>query len=120
MTKLRKNIIKIYVITLSLGLAYYIWLELTGLYIPCLVVATTGMKCCGCGITRMFVSMAQLDFGAAFNYNPVMFIAFFFWNMVAAMVFWGKLRFVSSKIFLYAALGITVAVFCVFWFVRNL
>lgn len=42
--------------------------------IPCLFHKITGLKCPGCGITRMFVSLLKLDIITAFNYNPLCFI----------------------------------------------
>jgi len=42
--------------------------------IPCIFHEITGLKCPGCGITRMFVSILHLNFIDAFYYNPLCFI----------------------------------------------
>ena len=41
--------------------------------IPCIFHKITGFYCPGCGITRMFISIFQLDFKQAFNYNEFAF-----------------------------------------------
>lgn len=42
--------------------------------IPCLFYKITGLKCPGCGITRMFVSLLKFDIITAFKYNQLCFI----------------------------------------------
>ena len=54
---------------------FLLYLKL-GIYIPCLFRKLTGFYCPGCGITRMFLSLLQLDFYQAFRYNPLVFILF--------------------------------------------
>ena len=53
---------------------YLVFVLCTGIRIPCLFYELTGLKCPGCGITRMFVSLARLDIAAAFAYNPLIFV----------------------------------------------
>ena len=117
---MKKSILKIYATILGIGLPYYAWVSLTGRYIPCFYLSTTGFKCPGCGISHMFVAMAKLDFAKAFSYNPVMFVLFFVWNAIALLCFIGKPAFVQSPKFLYGALYVTVVVLFAFWLLRNL
>ena len=73
---MRKSILKIYT---CLGLAagaYWIWFKMTELGLPCYYLTVHGYECPGCGLTRMVFSMLQLQFGRAFLYNPVGFLAF--------------------------------------------
>lgn len=72
-TRLRKTVVK-YAIILGIALAYLVFVLLTGIGIPCIFHEITGFKCPGCGISRMFVSLARLDIAAAFKYNPFIFI----------------------------------------------
>ena len=72
-TRLRKTVIK-YSIILGVALAYLVFVLCTGIRIPCLFFELTGLQCPGCGITRMFVSLARLDFAAAFSYNQAVFL----------------------------------------------
>ncbi len=59
---------------LLLGILYLIFIELTGIMIPCPFKLLTGLECPGCGVTHMFVHMAHLDFEAAFYDNPFLFV----------------------------------------------
>ena len=69
-----REIIKKYAILLGIGLAYLIFVLITGFGIPCIFHLITGLQCPGCGISRMFVSLAKLDFVSAFKYNSFVFI----------------------------------------------
>ncbi|MBE7041857.1 MAG: DUF2752 domain-containing protein [Ruminococcaceae bacterium] len=60
-------------IILLIGFAYLAFVLITGWRIPCIFKVITGFDCPGCGITRMCVSIAKLDFVAAFRFNPVVF-----------------------------------------------
>ncbi|MBQ3393099.1 MAG: DUF2752 domain-containing protein [Lachnospiraceae bacterium] len=52
------------------GILYYLWIRATGVMIPCPFRALTGLKCPGCGITHVFLSLARGDLRAAFKANP--------------------------------------------------
>ena len=68
----RRVVVK-YSIILGVGVAYLIFFLCVGFGIPCVFREITGLKCPGCGISKMFVSLARLDFVAAFRHNPVVF-----------------------------------------------
>ena len=68
----RRVVVK-YSIILGVGFAYLIFFLCVGVGIPCVFREITGLKCPGCGISKMFVSLARLDFAAAFRHNPVVF-----------------------------------------------
>ena len=59
---------------LGIGVAYLIFVFLTGLGIPCIFHLLTGLHCPGCGITRMFVALGRLDFAAAWDANPLILV----------------------------------------------
>ena len=88
--RLRKTAIK-YGIILGLGFIYLIFTLLTDIRIPCLIYELTGIKCPGCGVTRMIISIAKLDFSAAFKYNPFLFITGPF---ILAYLFFSELKYV--------------------------
>jgi hypothetical protein len=46
----------------------------TGLGIPCLLHATTGLNCPLCGATRMAAALLQGDLNAAWHFNPVVLV----------------------------------------------
>ena len=71
--RLIQTVVK-YGIILVIGFAYLVFVLITGLRIPCLFNVLTGLKCTGCGVTRLIVSLFKFDFVAAFWYNPFLFI----------------------------------------------
>lgn len=56
-------------IVIAVGIAYALFVRLTGWGIPCLFHQWTGKLCPGCGITRMFLALLRLDFATAARYN---------------------------------------------------
>ena len=74
MKERRDRVIKEVLVILGLGIAYFIFVSLTGLYIPCPFRLATGYLCPGCGISHYFVHMAHLDFREAFSANPYIFV----------------------------------------------
>ena len=118
--RLRKTVIK-YLIILGIALAYLTFVLCTGLRIPCVLYELTGIKCPGCGITRMFVSLARLDFAAAFSYNQLIFITgpFILAYLLcseAKYVFDGNRRIGRFEIFLPIELFLLIA----FGVLRNI
>ena len=56
-------------ILLGVGLAYMLFVRYTGWGIPCVFYLATGIHCPGCGISRMFIALAQGDIVRAAQYN---------------------------------------------------
>ena len=52
----------------------YMILNKTGTYLPCPFRTVTGYLCPGCGVTRMLMSIGELDFARAFHYNMAVFL----------------------------------------------
>ena len=68
---MRKRLLKVLlvlVIILICGL-FYAFLNINGLGFSCKFYDVTGLKCIGCGISRMCMSLLVLDFKSAFHYN---------------------------------------------------
>lgn len=61
-------------ILLLIGIAYYLFIRITGWGIPCIVHLITDAYCSGCGITRMFMALTKLDFAAALRYNALVLL----------------------------------------------
>lgn len=117
---MRKNILKIYGGLLIAALIYLAYYYLIGSSIPCFYLSNYGFQCPGCGLTRMMFALMQLDFAAAFAYNPVGFVSVFLWNAVAMLCFWGKVAFVKKPVFLYTLLALNLAAFLILGFLRNI
>ncbi len=117
---MRKGIVKIYIWLALIAAAYGLWYGLTGLGLPCFYLSTYGHQCPGCGLSRMLFSVMKLQFGQAFLYNPVGFVAFFAWNTLAALCWWGKVKWARKPAFAYGLLTLTMAAFLVQGLLRNL
>ena len=70
---MKKRLIKIILLNtliVIISLIYYYLNKYFNIGIPCLFYQITGLKCPGCGITRLIFSLIKLDFNQAFFYNP--------------------------------------------------
>ena len=65
------------------GIAYYIYIQVTGNTLHCTIKSITGYKCPTCGITHMFMNLFQFKIPEAFECNPFMFIT---WPLVGAEI----------------------------------
>ena len=61
-------------ILVLVGLAYYGFVKLTGWGLPCPFHLLTGWHCPGCGISRMFMALLELDFMGALGYNALVLV----------------------------------------------
>lgn len=78
---------------LGIGLAYAVFVRLSGLSIPCPFHALTGLLCPGCGVTRMCLALLRLDFAAAWQANPVLLLLL---PVLAALLLRQAVRYVKS------------------------
>ncbi len=74
MKKRAKIFLTAAILIIAAGLLYLILNRVTGFAIPCLFYTTTGFCCPGCGVSRMLINIAKLDFVAAFNCNELLFV----------------------------------------------
>ncbi len=56
------------------GFGYYFFVTVTGFKMLCGFNELTGLLCPGCGLTRMCISIIELDFYSAFGYNKLIFV----------------------------------------------
>lgn len=117
---MRKRILKTYLAIFAIGIPYLIWVLLTDLRIPCLFYEITGLLCPGCGITRMFASIARFEFEKAFMYNGLCFILVIAWNIIALLCATEKIKWVQSPKFQYSFFALTVVSLFVFGVLRNI
>lgn len=62
-----------FLIIILIGIAYCIFVNLTGVGIPCVFRKVTGYKCPGCGVTSMCTNITKLHFKEAMESNPFLF-----------------------------------------------
>ena len=68
------RVLKRYLIVLGAGILYFVFTTVTKIGIPCPFYYITGLQCPGCGISRMMIALARLDFTQALQYNPFIFL----------------------------------------------
>lgn len=78
---------------LGIGLAYAVFVRLSGLSIPCPFHAVTGLFCPGCGVTRMCLALLRLDFAAAWQATPVLLLLL---PVLAALLLRQAVRYVKT------------------------
>ena len=81
-------------ILLGILLAYALFTGLTGLGIPCLFHAVTGLNCPGCGGTRMITALLKLDIRSAFEANRVLFCLL---PLIVLLVVYLVLKYLRKK-----------------------
>ena len=64
------RVLKKYLIVLGAGILYFVFTSVTKIGIPCPFYYLTGLQCPGCGVSRMMLALARLDFSHALQYNP--------------------------------------------------
>ncbi len=58
-----------------LALLYALWLECTGVFLPCPFRLVTGLLCPGCGVSHLCLALLHLDLTGAWQANPGLFCA---------------------------------------------
>lgn len=59
---------------LAAGIVYALWVERTGLAVPCVFRALTHLLCPGCGVTRLCLALLQGDLAGAWQANPALLV----------------------------------------------
>lgn len=67
----------------SAGLLYSVVCTALGAGIPCPIKSITGLECPGCGVSRMCISLLQLDFASAWKANPAVLLLLPFFLYIA-------------------------------------
>lgn len=116
-----KRLIICLLVIFAVGLVYYAFIKITHIAIPCVFHLTTGLKCPGCGITRMFLCLARGDFVSAFHYNSVVLCLLPIWVIYGIIkIFfnpkWTENNSKAEKILIWT----TVAVLLLFGILRNI
>ena len=109
-------------IYLAVGLAYYLFVRVTGWAIPCVFYLLSHKYCPGCGITRMCMALLRLDFSAAFTYNALVMTMLPVGLVLAIRRWWIYAQKGESEMDLPEKIALTVAfvLTMAFWVLRNL
>ena len=94
----RNEVIKSILILLGIGVLYALFTSLTGLRIPCVIYAKTGLYCPGCGVTRMCLSLLKLDFKTAFACNQLLFLSLPFLGGILATTLYRYIRYGTARV----------------------
>jgi len=106
---------------LFIGLVYYLFTQLTGKGIPCLIKLITKKYFPGCGISRMFISLLHGDMRAAASYNLLLMVLlipglFFALRRAFLYVFYDiEKGDRAENIFIFIVFVLTI----IFWIIRN-
>ena len=121
MAKRKRKVIIIALTILAVGALYSAVVLITGVGIPCPFRLITGLKCPGCGVSRMALSIIRFDFAAAFRYNPAIFCILPLMAAVTARYIYVYIRYgiVRDKA-ADIAVWIMVGVLVIFGVIRNL
>lgn len=116
----RKRIIRTYLTVILCGVLYTCFVEITGLGIPCLFHLITGLKCPGCGISRMFLCLLAGDVDGAFAANPFLLATLPF--LLAEIAYFTAKRWQGKKPAGRndAVLAVYTAVLLLFGILRNI
>ena len=118
----RRAVRRLTVRLVLLGLAYALFIQCTGIGIPCLFRLVTGYRCPGCGMTHAPMALLHGQPRTAWRENPLSL------TVVPLLVFYGTYR---AEVYIRTArtdfkgweilfLGVLWAVVLLFWLLRNL
>ncbi|MBE6718648.1 MAG: DUF2752 domain-containing protein [Ruminococcaceae bacterium] len=113
-----KNTLPVLVILLL----YYFFVLITGIGIPCIFKKITGLRCPGCGISRMFMALFSLDFVKAARYNILVLslLPFFVSLVVYKAIIYVKSGETKNTLFEKVFYPIVFILCIVFTVVRNM
>lgn len=107
---------------LGIGLAYALFVHLTGWGVPCPFHTVTGLWCPGCGVTRMCLSLLRLDLRGAWRANPGLLLLLPFLLALLASLAWryGKTGRMALSRLQSAAVWAMVGLMLLYGVLRNL
>ncbi len=120
MEKRRNKVIAGALTLLTIGTAYAFFVMLTKKSIPCVFHSLTGLKCPGCGVSRMFLALFRFDLKEAFIANGAILCMLPLMSATAARFVYvyvrrGTVRDRAAEISVWFMVGVLL----VFGVVRN-
>lgn len=100
--------------------AYYAFVRLTGLSIPCYFYEITGLKCPSCGITHMLLHAAKLEFAEAIRCNALLFFMLpFLGALLLIKILFMPQWLEKDSVFFKTVITLCCAALLIFGAVRN-
>ena len=93
----------------AIGFAYAIIVRYTSFCIPCFFNTITGLKCPGCGITHLFLSLMRFDFPGAYLANRFLFLTFPVLLLILALNFLGGRKYEKKSFTKWLTLSYLIA-----------
>lgn len=121
-TKRKKKLAMILGAAILAGITASFVMIKTGYHLPCLFRSITGYLCPGCGATRMFLSLFQMDIKSAFHSNMLLFLSmpFILFILAEMMISYIKTGKMVNSGFSRKTAGVLVAAFLIFGIWRNI
>lgn len=109
-------------IVLILLFGYYLFVKNTGLGIPCPIQYFFHLKCPGCGVTHMLLSLLQGKPSLAYHYHPVLLLASPFLLYLIVRMLYGYLwnRKIVWRTWENVTIIILIIILIIFTIYRNL
>ena len=117
-----KEVVRPVAQVLLIGIAYFVFIKITGWMIPCPIRLVTGKYCPGCGLSRMLLAMLRFDFKAAFLANRFLFFlmpVILIYALIKAVRYiktGKKEQTVTEQIAVFLVFILTL----IFWVLRNM
>ncbi len=114
------NLIILFFLLILLGFLYYYLFITYDIGIPCMFHLITGLKCPSCGITRSIVSLINLDFERAFDYNNLYWLIILILGYYTYAFSYAYVKEKQIKNLPNIVLIILVIIFIIYAIIRNI
>lgn len=110
------------IILIVVLLIYCYFVNKTGIGIPCLFHTIFKIKCPGCGITRMYINILNLEFKQAFLANPIIFCTqpFIYYELIKMLYCYIHEKKVNISKIENICLYILIVALIIFGILRNI
>ena len=107
---------------LGIGILYAIFVQATHIAIPCMFYTITGLRCPGCGITHMCISILHGNFRQAMQYNYMIFFLLPLLILITGDYILRYIRTGQWKILRWQSYAFYIMIICLVLFavVRNI
>ena len=117
--KYQKSVFMIYAGILIFGGLYFLWIQTTGLAIPCTIHKITGYYCPGCGMTRAVFLLLHGQIRDALRENAAVLSLALFWIIYSIGILYPKFTFLRNPKIIYILLYSSALILILFGIIRN-